>query len=98
MRISGLLKTTRTQFATATRNVSMACGPMKATQDLDRTEPKESRSIVESTLKSKCAGAGIHFILVLTTLFLELVASAGSHAQSLTTFRIANGTSGETPA
>jgi NitT/TauT family transport system substrate-binding protein len=59
---------------------------------------KGSRSIAESTLKTKSSRAGTRFIIVVTALFLELLASPGSHAQSLTTFRIANGTSGETPA
>ena len=49
-------------------------------------------------MKTRCARAAIRFIVVWTALFLELVASAGLDAQSLTTFRIANGTSGETPA
>ena len=49
-------------------------------------------------MKTKCARAGIYFVVVLTALILELLSSAGLHAQSLTTFHIANGTSGETPA
>jgi ABC-type nitrate/sulfonate/bicarbonate transport system substrate-binding protein len=59
---------------------------------------KGSRSIAESTLKTTSSRAGTHFIIIVMALVLELLTSSGSQAQSLTTFRIANGTSGETPA
>ena len=71
---------------------------MKAIQHVDRADPEESQSVLEFLFKTKFSRAGIRFIVLLTALFLELLSSAGSQAQSLTTFRIANGTSGETPA
>ena len=49
-------------------------------------------------MKTKSSRAGKRFIILVTALFLELLSSTGTQAQSLTTFRIANGTSGETPA
>ena len=49
-------------------------------------------------MKARSSRLSTRFIVLLTALFLELLSSAGSQAQSLTTFRIANGTSGETPA
>lgn len=49
-------------------------------------------------MKTKSSRAGKRFVILVTALFLELLSSTGTQAQSLTTFRIANGTSGETPA
>ena len=49
-------------------------------------------------MKTKSSRAGNRFVILVTALFLELLSSTGTQAQSLTTFRIANGTSGETPA
>jgi NitT/TauT family transport system substrate-binding protein len=63
----------------------------------ERSQENLNRSRSQS-LTIKFSRAATRFIVVLTTLFVELLASAGSQAQSLTTFRIANGTSGETPA
>ena len=49
-------------------------------------------------MKTKSSRPVTRLVVVLTALFLQLLSSAGLQAQSLTTFRIANGTSGETPA
>jgi ABC-type nitrate/sulfonate/bicarbonate transport system substrate-binding protein len=60
--------------------------------------PAKRNQLVESTLNAKWSRLSTLFIVLLTALFLELLSSAGSQAQSLATFRIANGTSGEIPA
>src|SRR5918995_4078884 len=98
MRINGLLKRTRTQFATETRNGSMACSPNEGDFNSSTELSQKNLDQLESTLKTKSSLAATRFVVLLTALFLQLLSSAASQAQNLTTFRIANGTSGETPA